>query len=262
MAGALAADLPPDVVLTAGVCLRMAAAVAAGALPLANRVGIRVRVAVAVALALAALPAARAAGAMPDSPPPVPFLLVGEAIVGLGLGVAAASVLAAAGWAGLIVGSVAGLSWADDFTPDAEADAQGAGMASFAAWLALAGFLAVGGHLQIVSGLVDSVRRLPVGTALAGDGASLTALVTTLPGMALSLALSLALPALAAVVTFHLAMAICLRAIRFVPGQGMLQAVASLVLFAAVVAGAATWIGGFAAGVHAPLERCFTGLGS
>ena len=44
-------------------------------------------------------------------------------------------------------------------------------------------------------------------------------------------------------------------------GAGM-QAVASLVLFAAVVAGAATWIGGFAAGVHAPLERCFSGVAS
>jgi flagellar biosynthetic protein FliR len=262
MAAALSAELLPDAALAAGVCLRMATAVAAGALPLASRVGMRVRLALTIALAIAALPAARGTGDPLTRLPAWPLMLAGEAVVGVALGAAAACVLAAAGWAGMILGSVAGLSWADDFTPDAEGDPQGAGMASFVAWLALAGFLAAGGHLQVVAGLVDSVRTLPVGTALTAGRAPLEALVGTLPGMALSLALSLALPALAAVVTFHLATAICLRAVRFTPGQGILQAVASLALFAAVVAGAATWIGGFAAAVHAPLDRCFSSLAS
>jgi|688.fasta_scaffold67188_4 flagellar biosynthetic protein FliR len=258
----LSAELLPDAALAAGVFMRMATAVAAGAMPLASRVGIRVRVAVAMVLAVAALPAARGTGDTLTRLPAWPFMLAGEAVVGLAMGAAAACVLAAAGWAGMILGSVAGLSWADDFTPDAEGDPQGAGMASFAAWLALAGFLAVGGHLHVVAGLIDSVRTMPVGTALNAGAAPVEAIVCTLPGLALSLALALAAPALAAVVTFHLATAICLRAIRFSPGPGVLQAVASLVLFAAVVAGAATWIGGFAAGVHAPLERCFSGLAS
>ena len=256
------AELLPDAALAAGLCLRMATAVAAGAVPLASRVGVRVRVALAIALSVAAWPAARGVEDALAGVPAWPFMLAGEAVVGLAMGATAACVLAAAGWAGMILGSVAGLSWADDFTPDAEGDPQGAGMASFAAWLALAGFLAIGGHLQVVAGLVDSVRTLPVGTALNGGAQPLEVIVGTLPGVALSLALSLALPALAAVVTFHLATAICLRAVRFAPGQGILQAVASLVLFVAVVAGAATWIGGFAAGVHAPLDRCFSGLAS
>lgn len=255
-------SLSPGAALAAGVLVRMATAVAAGAMPVASRAGMRLRVALAIALAVAALPAARGAPVAPAELPPWPFLLAGEALVGLALGAAAASVLAAAGWAGAMLGSVAGLSWADDFTPDAEGDPQGAGMASFASWLALAGFLAVDGHLQIVAGLVDSVRALPVGTASSLRAASLEAVVCRLPGLALALAVSLALPALAAVMVFHLATAFCIRAIRFTPGQGILQAVASLLLFAAVVTGAATWIGGFAAGVRAPLEDCFPGPAS
>jgi hypothetical protein len=46
------------------------------------------------------------------------------------------------------------------------------------------------------------------------------------------------------------------RTVQFDPGQGILQAAASLVLLAAVCIGTDSWIGGFAAVVEAPLERC------
>jgi flagellar biosynthetic protein FliR len=245
-----------ELTVAAGLVARMAAAVAAGVLPIAAGVGVRVQAAVALAVALAAFPAAvdasRAAAIDPDS---LGWILLGEAVVGLVLGAAVAAVLAAAGWAGAILGSVSGLSWADDFTP--EGDPQTAGMARLAWWLGLAGFLAAGGHLQIIAGLIDGVRTLPVGACVAGPaGTGLAAVASAMPGVAVSLALSLALPAVAAVLACHLAAAICLRAIRFEPGQGMLQAVASIVLVAAVCLGMESWTSGFAGLVRAPLERC------
>jgi flagellar biosynthesis protein FliR len=254
-APALPSLLAADPTLVLGVVARMAAAVAAGGLPVFPRLDLRVRAVAVVALAAVALPAA-----VPVKPglPLVP-LVAGEAVVGFGLGLAAAIVFAAAAWAGGILGNISGLNWADDFNPDAPAGEGGA--ARLAAWLAVAGFLAAGGHLAIVASLVDSVQRLPVGLVAAGGGLeSLVDLAAEVPQSALNLAISLAAPATVAVVSFHLAAAICLRAVRFAPGAGLLQAAASLVLLAAVFAGASTWTHGFAAAARRPLEE--QGVGS
>lgn len=248
--GVHAMDLPVDwteaLVPAACACARMAAAVAVGGLPLAGVVPLRVRATLAVALAVVALPHAAAAPAGAT-----PLAVVGDAAVGAGLGLVAAAVGAAAGWAGAVVGSLAGLSWADDFAP--ADDPQAAGLARLAGWLGLAGFLAAGGHLAVVAGLVDSVRVLPLGT----PPAAIAARVTGAADVALGLALALAGPALAAVVTFHLAAAICLRAVRFVPGQGILQAAAAAVALAMVVAGAPAWLDGFGGAARGRIERGF-----
>lgn len=251
----LSSLLAADPALAGGVVVRMAAAVAAGGLPVFPRLDLRVRAVAVVALAAVALPAAQP---VDESLPLVP-LVAGEALVGFGLGLAAASVFAAAAWAGGILGSVAGLNWSDDFNPDAPAGEGGA--ARLATWLAVAGFLAAGGHLAIVSGLVESVHSLPVGIMATGGGREgLVELAALVPQAALRLAVSLAAPAVVAMVAFHVAAAICLRAVRFTPGSGLLQAAASLVLLAAVFAGAGAWTHGFAAAARQPLEE--KGVGS
>ncbi len=248
-ADSLPAILSADPALVAGVVARMAAAVAVGGLPVFPGLEMRVRAAATLALAAVALPAAVPAG---DSLPLVP-LLVGEAVVGLGLGLAAAFAFVAAAWAGGILGTVSGLNWAADFTPDAPAGEGGA--ARLAAWLGIAGFLAAGGHLAIVAGLIDSVGRMPVGGLAAAGPQGLAELVTTLPTAALELALGLAAPALAAVLAFHVAAALCLRVVRFAPGPGLLQAAASLVLLAAICVGAGGWTSGFAAAARQRVEQ-------
>lgn len=248
-ANSLPAILSADPMLVAGVVTRMAATVAAGGVPVFPWLDMRVRAAATLALAAVSLPGAVP---VPGTLPVVP-LLVGEAVVGLGLGLAAAVVFAAAGWAGGILATVSGLNWAADFTPQSEAGEGGA--ARLAAWLAVTGFLAAGGHLAIVVGLVESVGRMPVGTLAGTSGAGLADLVGGLPTAALELALTLAAPALAAVLAFHLAAAICLRAVRFAPGPGLLQAVASLVLLAAIGVGAGAWTTGFAAAARHRIER-------
>jgi flagellar biosynthetic protein FliR len=248
-ADSLPAILSADPALVAGVVARMAAAVAAGGLPVFPWLDMRVRAAATLALAAVALPGAVPAG---DSLSLLPLLL-GEAVVGLGLGLAAALAFAAAAWAGGILATVSGLNWAADFTPDSPAGEGGA--ARLATWLAVAGFLAAGGHLAVVAGLVDSVGRMPVGTLAVAGGAGLAELVASLPTAALELALALAAPALAAVLAFHVAAAVCLRAVRFAPGPGLVQVAASLVLLAAIGAGAGAWTTGFAAAARHQIER-------
>jgi flagellar biosynthetic protein FliR len=249
----LLAGLAAEPTLAVGVAVRMTTAVAMGGLAFFPRIDPRVQAAAALALTAAALPLAVTRPAAPVAGLAVVPLVAGEAIVGLGLGLVVAVCFAAATWAGGILGSVAGLTWADDFTPDAAAG-EGAA-ARLATWLAVAGFLAAGGHLAVIAGLVDSVGRFPVGRFAAADPARLFDAVAAAPSAALALAVSLAGPALAAVLTFHVAVAICLRSVRFAAGSGLVQAAASLVLLAAVLHGASTWTAGFAAAVREPLER-------
>jgi len=248
----------PDAVLDpslfAALAVRMLVAVSVGLAPVFPGVPWRLRGALAVLLTAAAVPAAVRAW---PAAAPLPAVLAGEAVVGLGLGFAVAAVLAAAAWAGSLLGSVSGLAWAGDFDP--QADGEEAGMARLAWWLGLGGFLAAGGHLAVVTGFVDSIRGVPVGCWL-GDAAAragLADLVTGVVSTAFGLAIAVALPALAAVVAAHAAGAVCMRTIRFEPGQGIPQTVATLVLVGCLLLGTEGWIRGFGVAATDRVERCF-----
>lgn len=264
--GAVGADLAAAVMGLPGVAAVMAepavaggwtcrllAAVWVGALPLGRQAPAGLRLALAMALTLVGLPAALTTS--PDVTAVPPVLLIGmELVVGVGLGLIAATVVAAAAWAGAIVGSVAGLSWSGDFAVDGEDDA--AGTARLAWWCGVAAFFAAGGHLAVVSGLLDSAGALPVGGVVTGGGTGpLLPRATTVPGLALSLAATLATPILATLVAFHLAAAICLRTIGLAPGSGLLQALAALVLVGGLVVGGDVWLGGFGAAARTLVAR-------
>ena len=113
--------LSPEIVVAVGVCARIAAAVCTGTLPILPGGSFRIRISLAFALAVVAVPMALAVqAASPErSIGPLLPVLAGELFVGLMMGTAAAAVLAATAWAGGILGSVSGLSWADDFDPAA-----------------------------------------------------------------------------------------------------------------------------------------------
>jgi flagellar biosynthetic protein FliR len=246
-----------DALVAAGVCLRMATAVCLGTLPLLEGVSLRIRAALAVALTIVAAPMAWPAAAVQPAAGPV-MVLAGEALVGLALGTAVAAILSVTGWAGGILGSVSGLSWADDFS--SAGDPQSAGVARLAWWIGMAAFLAAGGQLAVVGGLVDSVRQIPVGglgsAAVAGD--ALMDIAVAMPAAAIALALSLAIPALAAVLAFHLVAVFCLRAVTFSPDAGFLQGLAALVLLAALWLGMETWADGAASLMLGSVADCFT----
>lgn len=247
---------PEQAAVAAAVVARLTAAMAVGVMPIAASTSLPVKAACVLGLAVAAWPAASAAAVSAD-PSMVVGVIVGEATIGLGLGLAVAAVLASAAWAGTLLGSVSGLSWADDFAPEPEA--QAAGISRLAWWLGLMGFLAAGGHVALVAGLIDTFRVLPVGAVTAAGGrlTDLLPLVTEGPATGLALALLLAGPALAAVLAFHAAAAIAVRVGCIDPGQGLLQSLASLVLVAAVCLAADSWIGGYSVVVGPPIERCF-----
>jgi flagellar biosynthesis protein FliR len=133
-------------------------------------------------------------------------------------------------------------------------------MARLAWWISFGAFLTAGGLQAISAGLIDSVRSMPIGSLLSGGGmpdVSLADLAVRFPAAALALAITLAIPALVAVLAFHLTTAICLRTVPFAPGAGLLQALAALVLLGAVYLGADAWAGGFGSLIQAPLEQCF-----
>lgn len=246
-----------DPLLTAGTLTRMVAAVSVGALPVANALPWRMRMVLAAAVAAVALPLA--ATSRPARTPAEPGLvaLVGEAVVGGVLGTSVAAVVAAAGWAGRLLGRVSGLSWADDFTP--EAGDEFAGSARLAWWLGVGGFLAAGGHLAVIGGLVDSVRSLPVPVACGNDGgevmAALNAVIVRMPSVAIELAMGVSAAALAAVTAFHVGIAICLRTVRFTPGEGLLQGLAAVVVLATLAWGADSWCTAFGTVARSQVEQ-------
>lgn len=257
-----AAGIPLPVALAVGILARVLGIVTGAGVALPE-VSVRIRLALAIAITVVALPLA-VATQQPDAGPSLVgsgglFLMAGgEAVVGLALGAAVAAVASAGAWAGGVLGSVAGLSWADDFDP--EGDAQSAGMARFAWWVSAGVFLAAGGLDAIIVGVLESVRVLPVGTLLPAAGMprpGLAAIAGDMPAVALSLALAMAVPALLAVVGFHLVTAIAFRTVPFVTGAGFLQALAAVVLLGAVSVGAEAWAHGFPALVQGPIERIF-----
>lgn len=233
---------PQELLVATGVCLRMAAAICTGTMPIVEGTSIRIRIALAAALAIVAVPMAWRAHAVHPAAA-ASLVLAGEALVGLVLGTAVAALLSATGWAGAILGSVSGLSWSDDFAP--AGDPRSAGVARLSWWIGLAAFLAAGGQMTVVGGLVDSVRHLPVGSvgSTMATGGSIVDLAVVVPAVAISLAVSLAIPALAAVLAFHLAAVFCLRTVTFPPGAGFLQGLAAIVLLASLWLGMETWTG-------------------
>jgi flagellar biosynthesis protein FliR len=260
--------------VVAGVIARMAAAIGVGGMPLATDIPWRIRATLAIALAAVAAPAALTAQpawrdgpaiTMADGTLPVTavaLLLVGEALVGVALGTAVAAIVAAAAWAGRWLASVTGLSWADDFSLDSTAGPPG--VARLAWWLGCLGFVAADGHLAVIGGFVDSVVRLPVGATLTADRPAFAALVDLavgMPAVALELALSLGAAALGAVLAFHVAAALCLRTIRFTPGQGMLQALAAAVMLVVLCAGADVWLSGFGRLARGRIEEGLASVG-
>ena len=257
VAASIALTLPA--LVAAGVLARVLG-ILAGAAALFPGVATRIRLALAIAVTAGTLPLAIAArGSQPASAPTggtALLLLFGEAIVGLGLGAAVSAVVSAGAWAGGLLGSVAGLSWADDFDPDGGSESAGCGR--FAWWTSAGVFLAGGGLEAIALGIIDSLRVLPVGTVLPVWGPprpGLEQVAADLPATALALALALAVPAVLAVLAFHLTAAIVVRTVPFAPGAGFLQGLAAVVLLGALFVGADAWARGFPGLVQGPIER-------
>ena len=248
LANSIEASGGPGLLVAAGLLARVVLGLEIAAHALLPTVEFRARIALGFLVALAGLPAALVASPLATVEVTLSTALgviAGEACVGLCLGLTVAAAVSAVAWAGEILGGIAGLSW-EDGEEDAAAGSS-AGVARLARWLALAGFLAAGGLDIVLVTFIDGVRSMPVGflggsaTAWPAVESQLASWALRMPSIAIALAVSLAVPTLAAVLVFQLVATLSLRTASCDPGPGMLHAATALVVLAMIFVNASAW---------------------
>jgi flagellar biosynthesis protein FliR len=252
---------PTAALVVAGLAVRVAGLLLVGGQRLYPGLTPQVRMGLLLVVAVAAAPAAIAAGQSAVEPlPPLPLLFGSEFLVGAGLGIAVAILISAVAAAGAMLAATAGLDWAAAFTPGSE---DRPGVARLCGWLGFTAFVIAGGQRMVVNGLLESCWRLPIGR-LAGHFGNvefpLAEMLIELPAVGLSLAVSLALPVLVAVLTTHVAAAICLRTVSFTAGIGLLQGVAAVVLLGGLLLGSRQWSEQAGQLLVPPLEATFAAV--
>ena len=175
--------------------------------PMLGHSSIPLRMRVALGLILAFVAASFAPSAVPlDSPHALAFALR-ETLIGVSLGLLLRMVFAAAELAGDAVGLQMGLGFA--FFIDPQNATQSALVGSLFSTIAGLLFLALDVHLLMIEGLMESFRALPIDAPL-DTGLGIQA-VTAAGAEIFRLALSIALPALAALMLANLALGVLSR---------------------------------------------------
>lgn len=233
-------ELASAVAVCVAVMARCGGFVAASTFPVYPGVGVRVRLAMAIAVSAVAMP--RVLGAGLSSEAVTPLGIVAEAVLGLSMGTAVACLTASAAWALGMAATACGLAGGDDADP---LSVDGAGIARLAWWISAGGFVAAGGARAALAGLLDSFVSVPIGGRGDAVMSQLLAVASSLPAAAFTIAVSLAVPVLAAIVAYHAVVAIATRAAGFEPGLGLVQASAAILLVVILFLTADVWIAGF-----------------
>lgn len=245
--------LPISLLPTLCVLARSAGFVAAGSWPLLPGSCLRIRIAATIALSAACLPHAFNAADSAPSLATVPL----EAVVGCAMGFCVAAVSAAVSWAVSFALSAVGEDPQPDVTADEPSPVESiigtsGALAQLAFWMGTAAFFSAGGERWIVGGLIGSYRSMPPGV---WGEADVGRLVLELASSGFTIAVSLAIPLLAALVTFRLTTAIVLRTANLSPGPGLLQAATMIVALVAIVLAGDLWAGRLGNALEGPLER-------
>lgn len=239
--------------MTAVLCVaRVGGFVAIGTLPLAPGLPLLVRVALAWAMSTAAIVWVLPSGHAVAEGVPLLQVALAELAVGGFIGLSVACVTAAAGWAGGVLSSISGLSWAEDYSGGPSEAATP--LARLIWWVAAATFVSSGGGRVLLAGLLESFATLPLG---GGFDAGIARLLTGALDLAWRLALAVALPALVAVLAWHFSAALACRVIPLSPSTGLLQGSAAVVLLCAVWLGGTAWTNGLANATTATCEQIF-----
>jgi flagellar biosynthesis protein FliR len=244
--------------VSAGVLTRIAGVLLGGGMRLFPGGTFHLRLAFLFVLSLAAAPVAisvaQVQGATEQSFLPMIF---SELLVGGCLGLSISFLVTVFESVGSVFANVAGLNWADVFTPGGSG---GPGVARLCGWVGLASFVAAGGQQLVVAGLIDSFLQMPVG-ALAGTndllGIPVVMRLIELPSLCLQLTLMISAPILVAVITAHLTATICMRSIAVTPGPGVLQGVAAAVMLGGLIVGSQQWAGHAGGILRTPFEASF-----
>ncbi len=177
--------------------------------PVFNSAGLtaRIRLIIGLAISLAIAPALPAPPAIPPGSWQGLAVLVQQMLIGTVMGLTLRIVFTAVDIAGELIGLQMGLSFATFFDP--HSNAQTAVMSSFLGLVTTLLFLAMNGHLLLLSVLAESFRLLPIGTtpfAAAGFAALLTWSTTMF-----SAGLMLALPLIAALLIANISIGVLAR---------------------------------------------------
>jgi len=188
--------------------VRMLALISSSPLFGEKKVSRQIKVALAALLAIAIAPTL---GPMPSVPlfsAGGVWILIQQVLIGSAMGFSMRLVFAAVQAAGDYAGLQMGLSFASFFDPNSGGNTMV--LSSLLNMLAMLIFLALDGHLLMISTLVESFHVLPVSDApLAAEGWHFLALAGA---NVFSAALMLALPLIGALLTLNLAMGILNRA--------------------------------------------------
>jgi flagellar biosynthetic protein FliR len=177
--------------------------------PLFGARGIPARVKVSLAFVLTIL-VAPLLPAMPDiSPASAPglLLLIQQLMIGYGMGLAMRLAFTAMEMAGHIIGLQMGLGFATFFDP--QNSTQVPIMGQLLGVMAMLLFLAINGHLMVITALVESFATLTVGSFAAGGGWKALVLAG---GNIFTWGALLSLPVLAALMMTNVALAVLTRA--------------------------------------------------
>lgn len=170
--------------------------------PVQVKIGIGVMLTLIVAPTLPALPTVD-----PMSLPGL-LILVQQLIIGLGMGFAMRIVFAGVEMAGAITGMTMGLSFASFFDPQSQG--QSNYISQFMALLATLAFLAVNGHLLLLSVLAHSFSTFPISASPMGG--QLFKQIADWGGIIFSAGVQLSLPMVAALLITNIALGILTRA--------------------------------------------------
>ncbi|MDA7885947.1 flagellar biosynthetic protein FliR [Pirellulales bacterium] len=247
-----------SMIIAVGVLARITGVLFSGGLRMFPGGTVHLRIALLLVLGLAAAPVAisvsQLQGVTEQAFVPMVF---SELLVGCCLGITVSFFVSVFESSGSLLASVAGLNWADVFTPGGSG---GPGVARLCGWVGLASFVAAGGQQLVVAGLIDSFLQLPVGAlAQSSDlfGLPIVMRLIELPSLCLQMALMIAAPLLVAVMTAHLTATICMRSVDTTPGPGVLQGIAAAVMLGGLIVGSQQWAGNSGEYLRVPFEATF-----
>lgn len=176
------------------------------AAPPFNNAGLstRVRLILGLTIALAITPA------LPPTPPMDPasghglLILAQQMLIGFAMGFSLRLVFSAVDMAGNMIGTQMGLGFATAYDP--QSASQTAVISEFLGMLALLVFLAINGHLMVITTLVESFTVLPIGFGVVNSGSWLN--IANAGGIVFSSGLLLALPIVVALLITNIALGV------------------------------------------------------
>lgn len=175
---------------------------------LGNRqIPVRVKIGLSFMLTLIIAPTLPAMPPVAIGSPQGLLIIVQQIIIGVALGFTMRLIFTAIEMAGELAGLQMGLGFASFFDP-----INALHLPIIAQWIGLIAalaFLAMNGHLHMLSALADSFRTLPIGTALSDKGIHD---VAKWGGIIFAYALQISLPILAALLITNVALGILTRA--------------------------------------------------